>query len=113
MDDKQRAQGLKAIQKAAVAADAAYMELRDIESNGCGCPDTVAAAIDQVEAAKVNFAEAHIGIRNAHIIRASREEGAPLPFPEGEEATRAPKGRRKKGGKAAAAGEDAHDEDAA
>ena len=112
MDDKQRAQGLKAIQKAAVATDAAEMELKDILTNGCGCPETVETVIASVQEARAALDEAHIGIRTAHIVKAAKEQGAPLPFKEGEEGTRAPRGGKGKGkgkptGKDAAAGPDA------
>lgn len=110
MDDKQRAQGLKAIARAAVAADAALLELEDICTNGCGCPETVEAAKGAIRQGKEDLNEAHRIIRTAHIVKAAREEGAPLPFAEGPESTRVPagggKGRKRKG-KEAAAGPDA------
>ena len=91
-----------------MATDAAEMELQDILTNGCGCPQTVETVINSIRDARAALDEAHIGIRTAHIVKANSEQGSPLPFAEGEEATKAPKtGRKKKGGKAAAAGEDA------
>lgn len=107
MDDRQRAQGLRAISKVASAAEVAVLELEDIITNGCACPDTVRGAIESLENVQGGLKDAHRAIRTAHIVRASKEQGSPLPFPEGEEATHAPKGRKKKAGKDVAAGPDA------
>lgn len=86
------------------------MELQDILTNGCGCPDTVNSAISSLRDARAALDEAHIGIRTAHIVKANKEQGAPLPFAEGEESTSVPKGgkggKRKPRGKDAAAGPD-------
>ena len=105
MDDKQRSQGLKALSKIRLAAENAAAELEDIIENGCGAPRQVGAAQARVEKIKALAHEAHSLIAKAHVIEKNEAEGSPLPFKEGEEATRA--GKPKRSGKDAAAGPDA------
>ena len=103
MDDKQRSQGLKAIGKVRVAAEAASSELEDIIENGCGAPRQVASAQSRIDKIKVLAHEAHGFIAKAHIVEADEEKGPALPFAGGPEATKVPKA--KKDGKSAASGE--------
>ena len=103
MDDAQRKQGLKALGKIRVAAEAAAAELEDIIENGCGAPRQVASAQARVAKIPTLAHEAHGFIAKAHVIEANEEKGEPLPFKEGEEATKVPKAKRD--GKTAATGE--------
>jgi len=96
MDDKLRSQALKAVAKANVAVEAAMLELEDVLANGCGCPKTVEEAIGDCETAKARLLEAHALLRTSHIAERNATDGAPLPFPEGEEATSVPKAKAKK-----------------
>lgn len=105
MDDKMRAQGLRALQKAAVATEGAILELSDIRTAGCGSPEAVDSASAEAHNALTRLKEAHRVIREAHIVKAEREQGAPLPFAEGPEQTRPPKAKKKGRGKGAAAGD--------
>lgn len=104
MDDKMRAQGLKALAKVRIAAEAAAAELEDIVENGCGAPKQVGAAQARIEKIKVLAHEAHSFISKAHTEEKNASEGKPLPFKEGEEATKPSKGGAKDR-KSAAAGD--------
>jgi hypothetical protein len=103
VDDRQRSQGLKALKKIRTAAEDAASELEDILENGCGATKQVKASLGRVEKIHALAKEAHGFISTAHIEAANAEKGEPLPFAEGEEATRAPRARDRK---KAAAGDD-------